>query len=63
MPRFFPPGQHPAGAQAREALKKAEAFRAEYGSTRDLDKHITYLEQWLVEFEQGESDAKARHAR
>jgi len=61
-PRFYPPGQHPAAAELREALKKAEVFKAEHGATRDLGEYIAYVTQKLMEFEQGESDAKAREA-
>jgi hypothetical protein len=61
-PRFYPPGQHPAAAEWRDGLKRAESFKAEHGPTRDLDEYIAYVQQKLMEFEQGESDAKAMEA-
>lgn len=69
-PRYYPPGQHPATAQMRAQLKKAEEFKAEIDrqraltgavvDTKQLVEFINYLREQLVNFEQGESDRKAR---
>lgn len=68
--RYYPPGQHPATKRMREQLAQAEQIKAEWGrksaehgveyDTGPVDEFIAYLQEQLAQFEQAESDRKAR---
>lgn len=67
--RFYPPGRHPAVAQVRAQLAKAEELRAgaqrrsvEHGvpyDTSALDELIAFCKLELAAFEGRESEVKA----
>lgn len=54
--RFFPPGQHPALAHMVEHRRKLAGLPP----SPDRDAALDHADTCIVQFEQGESDAKAR---
>lgn len=54
--RFYPPGRHPALARMVEHRRKLAALP----SSPDRDAALDHADTCIVQFEQGESDAKAR---
>jgi hypothetical protein len=54
--RFYPPGEHPAVARITEFRRKLAAMP----SSPDRDAALAHADTCIVQFEQGESDAKAR---
>jgi hypothetical protein len=59
-PRFYPPGQHPAGARTREWLRMAEELRERVVDNPELLAAIAWHERQLAVLEGGEQLAKAR---
>ncbi len=59
MPRFYPPGEHPAMTSYYETLRLAEEVRDTYGGGEAIDQHIEYLQEKIASFEGVESEIKA----
>lgn len=59
-PRFYPPGQHPATYRYREQLRQLKALQTKVGKIPNVVLAIEYIENKIAEFEERESEAKAR---
>ena len=57
-PRFYPAGQHPAGASYRRCLVKLNALRTKTRDNPDLLDAVAYAERKIAELEAGEARAK-----
>lgn len=57
--RYYPPGAHPALADVNAHLTELRDLKAR-GATSEIDQAIEWAEQTIAQFEQVESEAKAR---
>jgi hypothetical protein len=61
--RFYPPGQHPAGAQLRTHLRALRDYQSRHIDTPELIAAIIHAERDLAALEVGEDRAKREYIR
>ena len=57
-PRFYPPFQHPASGEAREALARLERWEELHLETGESKQYHAWLEQQIAAVELPEVDAR-----
>lgn len=58
VPRFYPPGKHPAMAQVRTRIMYLEALLMYSDRTPAAQKQLAYMQDKIAAFEEKETEAK-----